>query len=299
MRHSIAVAVIAVLITTGCGRQQPGDPGAASDEGARRDSQPQARTEPKLELPPPVVVTDADTRLELSAFTTCWASACMDGVPPDPLPDLGVVDAPITVTFPLADFELQASMEPLGDRCPETLPAQMTAAGDGTWTLHPAGPPGRYQVTVSGNGAGGDVHVAFAMTSQVSGPLPDPTALADIFWDNSGVPRSEGDFDVYLLHLSATPRTAALALTVTADDGQVSTYSLRRRDARCEAPGSVIFDSDAPRDVVAAIGPPPYRLRFDLQLDGRTYAADVAWPEGMEPETFSIPLEFDPALPSR
>ena len=297
MRRSISVAVIAVVLAAGCGQQRAAESAPAA--GGRPDAERRERTEPKLELPPPVVVTSEEARLELTAYTTCWASACMDGVPPDPLPDLGVVQKPVTVTFPVADFTFKASMRPRGDPCAEMLPAELVPGGEGTWALHPAGAPGRYQVDISGNGAAGDVHVSFAMTTTVAGPLPRPTAIADIFWDASGTPRAGGEFDVDLNHLAETPASAALDLTITARDGQVSEFSFRRRAGRCAAPGSVSFVTDAPRPVVRAVGPPPYALRFVLKLDGREYASTVTWPAGMDPETFSIPLEFTPDLPSR
>jgi hypothetical protein len=49
--------------------------------------------------------------------------------------------------------------------------------------------------------------------------------------------------------------------------------------------------------VLDEIGPPPYELAFDIDLDGSRHSAIATWPDDMIHETWSIDLKLAPSLP--
>ena len=124
--------------------------------------------------PPTLAVATAEQRLELHPVTYCWegigSGKCVDGIPTDPLPDLGSTDQPIQLTFPLDGWSFTASFAPEAGGTAATSTAELLS--EGTWKLPLAGPPGRYRVTLSGRGPEGDVATAFAVTTLVDGLAP-------------------------------------------------------------------------------------------------------------------------------
>jgi hypothetical protein len=227
----------------------------------------------------------------------------VNGVLPDPLPDLGTVAGDITVTFARDGWNLEASSQGSDGACAEALPATVTPVDGRTWRVSLAGPPGRYAVHLFGKGPEGDLSASFAVRTTTGGSLPAPVASLTTFFERDGEPEAYS-FDLAVSYLATTPSRASARLTVTSAGGRVSSYTLTaaKRDGAgggCVARGSVALSAPAPRGrVVEEVGRPPYALRVELDLDGTRYAATATWPDDVESSS-SIPLRFAPPLPAR
>src|SRR5262245_24454789 len=89
--------LLAAALVTGCGSDANGS-GPAEEGGSGPSTLSNEPSEP-----PPVIVSYAGKQVSLGAATYCWtvrvtsadAGPCVDGSPPDPLPDLGVVSGEI------------------------------------------------------------------------------------------------------------------------------------------------------------------------------------------------------------
>jgi hypothetical protein len=255
-------------------------------------------------VPPPVVVRNGGTVLSLEPFTYCWtgdgSAACADGVAPTPLPDLGRATGPVTVSFDRTGWEFTAALYDPSDECRIQIPARVAASGDRSWVLEPAGPADTYRVDLSGRGPEGDVIVSFTVERTLSGPLPAPAAQADIFYPNDGQPETTGEMRLSIRHLATTPAHAMATLTITASDRTVSTFRLETVDTRCVPRGQVGLVGAGPArgTVTQTVGPAPYLLAVELELDGGTYLASAQWPDDLDEETTSVPLTFRPDLPA-
>ncbi|WP_371782397.1 hypothetical protein [Streptosporangium subroseum] len=256
-----------------------------------------------MTAPPPVVVRGGSTELSLGAFTYCHRTGCVDGRPMD-LPDLGTVTGDVTVSFPLGDWTFVATqLQPAVVRstpCDVRLPARVVPTGAGRWRLEPAGPPGRYRIDLFGRApGGGDLLVAFALTTSAPGPMPDPRVSLSAFYDHDGTPDNYGTFELGINHLRTTPREAGARLTILGQDGR-STYELPRGVSECRPRGEVRFRAEVPNEsVLRAVGQAPYTIRVDLELDGKRHSASVVWPRDVSKDPDGdeslVPI-FSPAL---
>jgi hypothetical protein len=256
-----------------------------------------------------VIVSHAGSQVSLRPSTYCWtvqsatsagAGPCVDGSPPDPLPDLGVVSGEITVAFAADGWAFQASSQDAKHECAEAFPAAVRQVSGRTWHIALAGPRGRYAVQLFGRGPQGDVAVSFAVQTSADRPSPAPVASLTTFYIHGGEPDATS-FDLVATYLRITPKRSHARLTITSDDGHRSTYNLAAvasedhgRDC-----GNVALSAAAPKGrVLEAIGAPPYALIVDLVLDGRNYTTTATWPDDVD-KSESIPLHFNPPLPGR
>lgn len=297
-----------VALTTGCGTQryEEADRAAPSTPSRQGSTHTEASPEGSFDEggPPDVVIDHGDVELSLQPWTTCWSTGdngyCADGMPPQPLPELGQVGSDVLISFPLEGWTFHASQQDPSDPCSEVIRSQLEPVDEGTWRLSPAGPASRYQVDVWGDGPEGDVIVSFAMTTTKDGPLPAPQAFADVFHPRDGQPVVYSEFEVDVAHLASAPEQASATLVVTASDGRDTTFRLRQRDRRCQPRNSVNLHAPAPGDdVVSAVGPPPYELHFSLELDKSRYVAVASWPQDYRRRDSTIRLDLKPALPAR
>lgn len=171
--------LVAVAVTTGCGTQRYEEGDRAAPSTTTPAAQESPGEPPELEGPPSVVIDHGDVELSLQAWTTCWSSGassmCADGMPPQPLPELGQVTSDVLVSFPVEGWTFHASQRAQGTGSSEAIRSRLEPVDEDTWRLSPGGPAGRYEVDVWGDGPQGDVIVSFAMTTTADGPSPSPT----------------------------------------------------------------------------------------------------------------------------
>jgi hypothetical protein len=257
--------------------------------------------------PPSVVVRAGGQALELDAWTFCWTSQrqgqrqslCADGMPPNDPPDIGAPPR-VEITFPLPAWTFHAEFTTADDECARTFPAEVVRIGDTTWTLEPAGPPGTYDVTLSGFGKEGDLFVTFSWETPQQGPIPAPAGRLAVLADHDGVVDSYG-VELALSDLAATPETAEAEVTVTAANGRSLTFEATRGpEEECFAAGSVYWDGpDAAGLEAAGLGPGPFTYRVVVTLDGTEHVATATWPDDVIPDNEpSVGLEFNPPLPA-
>ncbi len=118
--------------------------------------------------PPPVLLASGSQTLEVDPYTTCWSSGsstyCADGIPPDPLPDLGRVSGPVAARFEVDDWDLQASADLVGDGRGRHIDLPMDQVSEQTWSIGTDVPGGTYEIWLSGRGPQGDIAMAFQLT---------------------------------------------------------------------------------------------------------------------------------------
>jgi hypothetical protein len=118
--------------------------------------------------PPPVLVDSGARSLEVDPYTTCWTAGssgyCADGVPPDPLPDLGRVTGPVSVTFAVDGWDLMASAHLVGSGHRTSIDLALDEVSEQTWSMRTDVPGGTYEVSLSGRGPQGDIAAAFQLT---------------------------------------------------------------------------------------------------------------------------------------
>lgn len=310
MRRTVgmALALLALLLVAGCGSEAAG-PGTADAEPTRSTESSES---PDSSSPPPVVVSYANQQLSLPPYAYCWTvgsatsesnAACADGVPPDPLPNLGVVAGEITVTFARDTWTFTASSQGAETKCAETFPATVRKVEERSWQVALAGPRGTYSVRLFGRGPGGDVAASFAVQTSIDRPSPPPVASLTTFYDHDGEPDAT-TFNLAASYLATTPARSRAGLTITSADARRSTYTLSKPASGnvrevCVTRGSIALSAPAPQGRVREeIGRPPYDLLVELDLDGIRYTATATWPDDVESST-SIPLHFNPPLPAR
>lgn len=268
-------------------------------------SRPAPTAAPGDDAPPPVRVTAGDRSIELDAFTYCYTNVCADGMPPDPLEDIGE-SGEVHVDFALPDWTFEATLRPTGQDCGREEHVELAPDGDGGHTLLPAGPAGAYDVTLSGWG-NGDAFYAFRWTTTGDGPVAPPTARLALLADHDGAVDSYG-IELVLDHLATTPAAATASVTLRAADGREHTFAVPGEpDLGC--PDGRVSWFGAPAvglDALAAVGGTgrpvePEMFTFDVlvTLDGVEHRATATWPDdvivGNEP---SVALDFSPALPT-
>ncbi len=269
---------------------------------AEHDPGPRAAGEagPIGDGPPPVVVTGENAPIALEAWTYCFGTACVDGMPPAQPADVGS-PAVVIIEFPLDDWSFEAEfVVTAGGECPrrQSVPVEQTAPGQ--YLLEPAGHADAYDVTLfgRGDGGGGDLFVTFRWTTPADGPMPLPEARIAVLADHDGQVDSYG-IELELSDLAVTPREASAEVTVTAADGESLSFSATRAPG-CMAEGTVYWDGPDEAGLRAAmLGPAPFTYLVEVVLYGTQHAATAAWPgdqiAGYEP---SVSLEFDPPLPA-
>jgi len=233
---------------------------------------------------------------DLNAFGYCYGTICVDGFPPKPLPAVGSPKE-VMIDFPLAGWSFDAMFEPSRESCGRTQTVALERTGDGSFVLKPAGFAGTYDVTLFGRGDG-DLVTAFRWSTPSDGPLPVPEASLALIAGQGNEIDSYG-VELLVSNLAETPARAIALVTVTAANQESLTFAATQVK-RCWAEGTVYWDGPDQEGLAAAdLGPPPFRYRVKLSLDGRHYAATAVWPadeiKGNEP---SVTLTFDPPLPS-
>lgn len=289
--RSIATMLVIASAVTACGR-------TTGDVSVAEPSRPTAAPTSDRERPPSVVLTspDGSTR-ELEPFTYCYGSVCADGLPPEPLPDVGSPQQ-LLVGFPLEGWSFTAVFRPAGEDCGREQQVSLARGGDGRFVLRPAGYADTYEVTLFGRGDG-DVLVGFKWTTPTDGPLPEPEARLAVLADHDGTVDSYG-IELRVENLAQTPDEARAVITVRADDGEQVTFEATRGEAECWPDGTLYWDGpDEMGKEAATVGPGPFTYQVELVLDGERYLAEATWPEdvieGSEP---SVALEFTPDLPA-
>lgn len=283
MRGLLAI----VLVVAGCGAATT-SPGDAPED--------------RVEYPPDIVIA-GDRPIELTPYTFCWKSGCIDGMPPAPPPDLGA-PAHLTVEFPVEGWDFTATFQAAGDPCARTQTVELDRLSPTTFRLDPAGLAGTYDVDLFGRRSGaGDVIARFRWTTPVDGPLATPEAWLAVLADHDGVVDSYG-VELTIDNLATTPTHSTAAITVTASNGQSLTFEADLADAAGEdcgaEEGSLFWDGPDDKGLEAAqLGPPPFTYTVDLVLDGVDYRGTAVWPDDETPDsTPSVPLEFGPPLPA-
>lgn len=294
-----AIAAFAVVLA-GCG-DEPRTGGEPKDRVVSEGGEVASGEEP-LEKPPPVVVSYGGTTLTLDAWTTCWTNYCADGAPPAKPDDLGRTDGPITVEFPLTDWEFEASLLAAENANSEDycdlsfLPATVLETGANTWELTPAGPAGTYRFDLSGRGGEGDVVVSFLATTTQDHGWPAPEAGADSYlWDEEKPATFAFEFSANYLKARTADATASVFLI---GDGE---HEVNLKAQGCQPRDAVRFAAELDADpIIDKIGGPPYDLRFELVLAGVRHVATAGWPPYDDaPKDYPehAVLEFSPPLP--
>lgn len=287
-RTVLCVAVLATV--SGCG-VLPVDPG-------ERDARAGPGEAGQIgNAPPAVIVRAGDEAVALEAWTYCFGSGCVDGMPPAQPPDVGS-PAAVTIEFPLDGWSFEAEFVPVdGGQCPrrQSVPVEQTVPGQ--YRLEPAGHADIYNVTLFGRGDG-DLFVTFRWTTPSDGPMPVPSARIAVLADHDGAVDSYG-VELELSDLATTPRDATAEVTVSAANGKPLTFTATRV-AGCMAEGTIYWDGpDRDGLRAASLGPPPFTYLVEVVLDGTRHSASATWPDdeiaGNEP---SVSLHFDPPLPA-
>ena len=307
---AVAVLVVAAAVTAtqlGGDDGPSDDPTIVGDEGQAGEHPPSPPPErsvgpaptagPGDDHPPPVRVSAGDRSLELDAFTYCYGSVCADGMPPNPLPDIGEA-AELHVDFALPDWTFQAELRLAGQDCGRVESVDLEPDGEGGHVLRPAGPAGDYDVTLSGWGDG-DAFYAFRWTTTEDGPVAAPTARLAVLADHDGQVDSYG-VELALQHLAREPAQADATITVLASEGRSHTFATGSLVDEC--PDGDVFWSGGMEEGLAAAAMAqagPFTYEVVLTLDGVEHRATATWPDdiivGNEP---SVALDFSPALPT-
>ncbi len=227
--------------------------------------------------------------IELSAWTFCTKKLCADGMAPENPAGVGRPTA-VTVRFSEPGWTLRAGFSAPDEDCTREFEVPLIPAGDGGWTLQPAGPAGPYEVELRADGGPGSAVATFTWTTPVRGTIPPPEA------------RLLTDFlELRVRNLDRTPKTGRATVAVTAADGKVTTVRPEperlEEGASCPDTGLVNFYTSALDP--PALGPEPRRYDVRLELDGRRYRAEATAPADLEERDGhpQVPLTFDPPLP--
>ena len=112
--------------------------------------------------PPPVTLSSSGITLAMTPYTSCWyddhGGSCLDGIPPKPLPSLGGLYGPVTLSFARDGWHFTVTaVDSAGHRTKLAL----VRLGAREWRLPLGGlPHGHYRVDMFGQGPEGDVSAA-------------------------------------------------------------------------------------------------------------------------------------------
>jgi hypothetical protein len=296
MRPLALTVGAAVLLVAGCAAQDTAGDGHA----------PAPLLDPRgprnPEGPPEVVVRGDGASLTVAPYTYCWGTVCADGLPPEPLPDIGT-HPELVVEFPVERWRGEATFQRADDRCARLQTVELERVSATTHRLTPAGFAGTYDVDLGVHGRGGDAFVRFRWTTPSDGPLPTPDAILMVLAEHDGRIDSYG-LSLEVTNLRATPREATARVTVTAANGRSLTFTPTPVDlapegcASLEGSLSWRHPGDEVREA-AELGEPPFTYAVDLVLDGVTHRGSAAWPDDALPDVEPyVRLTFDPPLPA-
>lgn len=314
MRTLVAGATALVLV--GCGSVQQsggGDAAPRSDAPAPRTGDAEAPgKDPRVDEPPSLRVRGAGDWIEVRPFSWCWGNACADGMPPDPLPDLGAVSAstPVLVDLPKG-WELWPSWDAMGQECGTRISLEPIVAGTEPVVVPPAGAAGTWGLELFARPpGGGDVIGAVQATMDTDAPVPPPELRLTSFFDHDGTIVRYGPVELRVRYLAVETRDRDLdaTLTVESADGRLTTIDLAGAEAGpgdgCVLPGEALLlqegEGGQPAEVVVEdeIGRPPYRLTVEVRSDGVAHVAEATWPTDVDEEDSAIRLELEPPLPT-
>jgi hypothetical protein len=251
------------------------------------------------DLPPPVVVTAGEKKFRLSAWTTCFESACYDGAPPARPESVGSPDR-VEVGFGLDDWKWRATFREPDDRCARHITVPVEQTGTHTFVVRPAGPAGTWDVDLEGRGPQGDFFTTFRWTTTRVGDDPESAdGTASVLADNDRRLDSYG-VEVSIENLAEHPGRASATVTVRAASGEALTLPLDEQDS-CDIEGSLWFSlpESAGDRAVDMGGTGPFDYTVELTLDGREFVGRGTWPEdeigNYAPHTA---LTWQPPLPS-
>jgi hypothetical protein len=262
----------------------------------------------------PVVLRLPDRDITLRAWTTCWSGPpnlfrhssayCADGAPglSGTLDDVGSPEA-VEFWFGMPGWKFDVGFKQLGTDCPHTWTVPAVTTGRQTFRATPAGPPGRYQVTLEGRGKQGDVFMSFVWTTPSAGPANQPTGYLALITEH------DGDLDSYgvelgISHLRDQPVRSSAVVTATAANGESRSVRVDRADdgsgRGCYDAGSLFFTrGDEVGKQFLGLGPAPFTYEVALTLDGTTYTGTATWPrDEKKDEAPNTALTFDPPLPA-
>lgn len=293
-----------MLLLAACA--DPAGTGAPSSRPA--DLGQEAREEERLvrggdiDYPPDIVVHAGGEALVLLPYTFCWGDGCADGMPPDPLPQIGAQPA-LTVEFPVDGWEFTASFQRAGDPCARTQSVELERVSPTMFALPPAGFADTYDVTLFGRGPGGDAIALFRWTTLSDGRLPVPQASLGILAEHDGEIDSYG-VELSVSNLARSPDRVEATVTVTAAGGQSLTFTpapaTRAPDGCRSLEGALYWDGPSDQGAQAAqLGAAPFTYTVDLLLDGVAFRGTATWPDDLIPDYEpSASLSFTPALPA-
>jgi len=306
MRRWLQLTVV-VLLCNACGSEAATAPvmAAPSSSSVRNDStttmSPQRTLTGGLTLPPPLVVSNGSTSVEVEPTSFCWGNGCADGLKPARPPDVGSGDS-LIVEFPVKGWSFTATFQAAGDQCARQTTTELTSAGPTTHRLVPTGRPGQYDVQLFGRGptgsGNGDVIAWVRWTTTGNGPLPQPTAKLGLLAQRDRAIDSYG-VELFISNLASTPASARATITATSAEGRSISFDASPAQAPCIL-GTVFFRGpNAKGKEAASLGSAPFAIEVRLDLDGVHYFARASWPDDEDPdEKPFVPLRFVPPLPA-
>jgi hypothetical protein len=321
----VALGLLATLVVGTLMLKDDGAPGSAGPK-----AQPSAAGSPSVwaarpmptykwsKTAAPVVLRLSERDITLRPWTTCWSgppgipifgqtsSYCADGAPglAGALDDVGSPSA-VDFWFGMPGWKFNVSFKQLGTDCPHSWSVPAVATGNQTFRATPAGPPGRYEVTLEGRGKQGDAFMSFVWKTPTAGPVNPPEGYLALIYDRDGHQGSYG-VELSISQLGETPRKISAQVSATAANGKSLTLpiALERDESRtegsCYDAGSLFFTSpEATGERFAALGPAPFSYKVALKLDGTTYTGTATWPrDEKKDEEPNTTLTFTPPLPA-
>jgi hypothetical protein len=252
----------------------------------------------RLATPPPLVIGNASTRVEVLPYTFCFGIGCVDGKQPRPFPNVGGGDS-LIVEFPIDGWTFTAMFRAADDACGREMRTPLTATAATTHRLDPVGRAATYDVELFGRGpTGGDVIVWIRWTTTRDGPLPQPEARMALVAAQRDAIVSYG-VELAIANLATTPASVRATITATSAEGRSLTFEPTRSSGGCTVGTLLFFGPKEKGSEAAALGRAPFVYEVRLELDGATYVARARWPDDEDPELRpNVRLGFEPPLPA-
>lgn len=320
--RAVELAVVVLMVATGtAGLWSRDDPGAV-EENKRNGTTttepthlveigvgPRGPTPAQTKFaadPPNIKVASRSDTVEVLSATCAGGGDCGMPGPEHPLPTIGNVDAGFDIGFPLDGWTFTATYMPENVVFSNCMGRSRTAEVEPTsarysWHVRPAGPAGRYSVSVDGHGPEGWAQgwVNVETTSQGT----EPPIHVDL-GGPSGTPETPETIWLYVsLQNLATDINPSGEVTWTAENGRSDSVTIAPPPfpdgPDCEGDGAVhLRSSESDAQALLTLGPPPFTLEFRLTIDGRRYSTTVVWPDDLDARTGSLNAEFWPPLPA-